>query len=96
MLIVDVDHLEQSFGVLHFQYLDGLVPQGTYKDIHKHRVKHTYDDVYESIRLPCPLSYQQEGSWLHELVQDMKVDCTCPCQNEYEWSMLAETPSSTL
>ena len=61
MLNVDVDYLEQSIGVLHFQYLQGLGPQGTYKDIHGHRVKHTYDDVHENIRLPCPLSYQQAG-----------------------------------
>ena len=61
MLNVDVDLLEQTIGVLHFQYLHWLVPQGTYKDIHRHRVKHTYDDIHESIMLPCPLSYQQEG-----------------------------------
>ena len=32
--------------------------------------------------LPCPLSYQQEGLWLLELVQDMEVVCTCPRQND--------------
>ena len=52
MLNVDVDHLEQSIGVLHF-------PQGTYKDIPRHRVNCTYDDAHESIRLPGSLSYQQ-------------------------------------
>ena len=63
ILKVDVDHSEHSIGVieLHFQYLHGLVPQGTNKDIHRHRVMHAQDDVHESIRLPCPLSYQQEG-----------------------------------
>ena len=61
ILNVDVDHLVQSIGVSHFQYLHGLLPQGTYKDAHRHRVKYTYDYVHESIRLPCPLSYQQEG-----------------------------------
>ena len=55
MLNVDVD----LFGAilwseLHFQYLHGLVPQGTNKDIHRHRVMYTQDDVHESIRLPCP------------------------------------------
>ena len=62
MLNVDVDHLEQSFGSeLHFQYLHGLVPQGTNKNIHRHRVMHTQDDVHEIIWLPCPLPYQHEG-----------------------------------
>ena len=45
---------------------------------------HTQDDVYESIRLPCPFSYQQEGLWLLELVQDVEVVCTCPRQNDIE------------
>ena len=98
---VDAQCWCRSFGAifwseLHFQYLHGLVPQGTNKDIHRHRVMHTQDDVHESIRLPCPLSYQQEGLWLLELVQDVEVVCTCPCQNEYEWRMLAESPSRTL
>ena len=30
---------------LHFQYLHGLVPQGTNKDIHRHRVKFTQYDL---------------------------------------------------
>ena len=75
MLKVDVDHLEQSI------YLYRLVPQGTNKDIHRHRVMYTQDDVHGNIRLPCPLSYQQEGLWLLELVQDVEVVCTCPCQD---------------
>ena len=91
-LHVGVDDMDaqwrcRSFGAilwseLHFQYLYGLVPQGTSKDIHRHRVMCTQDDVHESIRLPCPLSYQQEGLWLLELVQDMEVVCTCPRQND--------------
>ena len=64
---------------LHFQYLHGLVPQGTNRDIHRHRVMHTQDDVHEIIWLPCPLPYQHEGLWLLELVQDVEVDCTCSC-----------------
>ena len=32
--------------------------------------------------LPCPLPYQQEGLWLHELVQDVEVGCTSSC---HEW-----------
>ena len=45
MLNVDVDHLEQSFGVSYTFNLHGLVPQGTNKDIHRHRVMCTQDDV---------------------------------------------------
>ena len=98
---VDAQCWCRSFGAihwseLHFQYLHELVPQGTNKDIHRHRVMHTQDDVHESVRLPCPLSYQQEGLWLLELVQDVEVVCTCPRQNDMsevcffkvnEWSM---------
>ena len=62
MLKVDVDHFGAiHWSELHFQYLHGLVPQATNKDIHGHRVDYTQDDVHECIRLPCPLSYQQEG-----------------------------------
>ena len=43
---------------------------------------YTQDDVHESIRLPCPLSYQQKGLRLLELVQDVEVVCTCSCQND--------------
>ena len=98
---VDAQCWCRSFGAilwseLHFQYLHGLVPQGTNKYIHRHRVMRTQYDVHESIRLPCPLPYQHEGLWLLELVQDVEVDCTCPCQYEYEWSMLAESPSWAL
>ena len=80
-LVVHAQSWCRSFGAirwseLHFQYLHGLVPQGTRKDIHRHRVMFTQDDVHESIRLPCPLSYQQEGLWLHELVHDVQVGCT--------------------
>ena len=58
MLNVDVDHQELGaiLGVLHFQYLHGLVPhKEQYKDIHRHRVKCTYDDVHECIEylVPC-------------------------------------------
>ena len=67
---------------LHFQYLHGLVPQGTSKDIHRHRMMFTEDDFHESIRLPCPLPYQHEGLWLLELVQDVEVHCTGSCQND--------------
>ena len=50
MLNVDVDHqeLRAILGLGHFQYLHGLVPQGTNKDIHGHRLKFTIDDVHES------------------------------------------------
>ena len=43
---------------------------------------HTHDDVHEIIRLPCPLPFQHEGLWLLELVQDVEVDCTCPCHKD--------------
>ena len=48
MLMKIIKSLELSFGFGHFQYLHGLVPQGTNKDIHGHRLKFTIDDVHES------------------------------------------------
>ena len=50
---VDAQCFCRSFGAihwseLHFQYLHELVPQGTNKDIHRHRVMHTQDDVHKN------------------------------------------------
>ena len=57
MLNVDVDHQElgATLGVLHFQHLHGLAPQGTNKGIYRHRVKCIQDDVHECIEylVPC-------------------------------------------
>jgi len=58
MLNVDVDH--QELGAILWSFVlsipTWLSPtQGTYKDIHRHRVKYTYDDVHECIEylVPC-------------------------------------------
>ena len=60
---------------------------------------HTQDDVHESIRLPCPLSYQQKGLRLLELVQDVEVVCICSHQNDMSevcwWSHPQELSSSS-